>query len=183
MKILVKPRESITKGSIRRKKKLSERNRQVHNFTTAKSVAIFFDTLDSESFQKIRDFSKELKNQGIKTEILGYINSEEIPSEMVLWDKCHIISNKDVDWLFKPVNEYVSDFITKEFDILFDLSLSNSIPSKYIVNLSKAAFKVGRYQEDGNDLDLMINIEQEKSVGFLIEQVNNYVSMLNNSVK
>ncbi len=183
MKIFVKPRESLTKSGIRRKKKLISRNRKVHNFTSATSVGIFYDTIDTESFQKIRDFSKQLMNLGLKTEILGYVNTDVIPSEMVLWDKCHVLNNKDIDWLFKPNNEYVNEFIEKEFDILLDLSLVYSVPSNYIVNLSRARFKVGRYQEAGNDLDFMINIEQKKTVGFLIEQINNYVSMLNSSEK
>ena len=167
--------------SIRKKKRLIVRNRKVHNFTTAKSVGIFFDTTDTESFQKIRDFSKQLKDQKISSEILGYVNSEEIPGELLLWDSCHVLSNKDLDWKFRPKNQIVEKFISKEFDILFDLSLSDCIPSIYIISLYNAQFKVGKFREGENDLDLMINIDQDNSVKYLIEQILNYVSMLNKS--
>lgn len=179
MKIFVKPRKSLTMFSIRKKKKSIVRNRKVHNFTTAKSVGIFFDVIDTESFQKIRHFSKRLEYNNIKTEILGYVNSDEIPGELILWDACHVLSNKDLDWKFRPKNQIAEEFISKEFDILFDLSLSDCIPSIYIVSLAMAKFKVGKFREGENDLDLMINIEQDNSVKYLIEQIINYVSMLN----
>lgn len=179
MKLFVKTRKSLTKYSLRKKKALSVRNRQVHNFDTAKSVGIFFDTSDTKSFQNIRDFSKKLKSQGISFEILGYINSDEIPGELLLWDDCNVISNKDLDWIFRPKDSITESFISKEFDILFDLSLNNFISSFYIVSLSRALFKVGKFSENDNDLDLMINIDQNNSVDYLIEQINVYVSMIN----
>ncbi|MCF8379654.1 MAG: hypothetical protein K9H49_08770 [Bacteroidales bacterium] len=181
MKIFVKIRKSLTRYSIRKKKTLRERNRKVHNFTSAKSIGIFFDINDTESFKAIRAFSKELKTKGISSEILGYVNSDEIPGELVLWEDCNVICTKDLDLIFRPKSPLSEKFILKEFDILFDLSLSDLITSYYIVSLSQAHFKVGKYTESENDLDLMININQNKSVKYLIEQINIYVEMLNKS--
>lgn len=179
MKLFVKTRKSLTKYSLRKKKALSVRNRQIHNFDTAKSVGIFFDTNDSKSFQDIRNFSKKLKARGIRYELLGYVDSDEIPGELLLWDDCNVISNKDIDWIYRPKDSITEGFISKEFDILFDLSLNNHISSFYIVSLSKAFFKVGKFSENENDLDFMISIDQNNSVHYLIEQIEIYVSMIN----
>ncbi|MCK4921477.1 MAG: hypothetical protein KAS71_10555 [Bacteroidales bacterium] len=181
MKIFVKPRKSLTRFSIRKKKKSLVRNRKVYNFSTAKSVGIFFDCNDTESLGKIRHFCNRLEYNKIKTEILCYINSDEVPGELLLWDACNVLSNSDLDWKFRPKDQIAEDFIAKKFDILFDLSLSDHITSSYIISLSSAQFKVGKFREGENDLDMMINIEQDNSVKYLLEQVINYVSMLNKS--
>lgn len=164
---------------LRKLKKLS-RKRVVHNFNTAKSAAIVFDTADNETFRHIRDFSKYLEERGIRTKLLGYVDAEEIPGDLLLWDKCHVICKKDLDFLFRPKDEEVLSFIAKDFDILFDLSVRDYFPVGYITTLSRASFKVGRYSEANQNPDFMINISSAPNVEFLIAQIKNYVSILNN---
>ena len=98
---------------------------------------------------------------------------------MSLWDNCQIIIPKDLDLFFRPRMEQVEKFIEKDFDILIDLSLEDSTPGYFICSLSLAHFKVGRFRESENDIDLMINIDQDRSVEFLMGQIRTYVAMLN----
>ena len=163
-----------------RKQKKLRRNRVVHNFNTAKDAAIVFDTTDHETFRHIRDFSKYLEEFGIRTRLLGYVDSDEIPGDLLLWENCQVISRKDLDYIFRPKDEEALAFIDRNFDILFNLGMENHFPVSYITALSHAKFKVGRYSGDENNSDLMINISSNPSVEFLIAQVKNYVSILNN---
>jgi hypothetical protein len=72
------------------------------------------------------------------------------------------------------------EFISKNFDILFDLSACNYFPLEYIIKLSIAKFKTGRYTEQDNDYDFMINTGENMDLVYLIEQLKNYISILNN---
>ncbi len=164
---------------VRRKRKIN-RNRVVHNFQTAKDTAILFDATDPQTFRHIRDFSKYLEKQRIRTGLLGYVNSDEVPSDMVLWENCHVMCKKDLDFLFRPTDESVIQFMERDYDILFDLSMNDFFPLTFATVLSRAKFKVGRYKESLNDTDVMIDIKKEPTVDFLIEQIKNYVSILNN---
>jgi len=51
---------------------------------------------------------------------------------------------------------------------------------RYLTTLASADFKVGSYSEIRNDLDLMIDIRKEPSIGYLVDQIIYYVSIINN---
>jgi hypothetical protein len=53
-------------------------------------------------------------------------------------------------------------FIKEPYDLLLNLSLNDYFPILYIVTLSSAAFKAGRFTPSDESLDFMIDIEQEK---------------------
>lgn len=179
MKIFVKARESFARHSVRKKLKNLSRNRRVNNFKSSKKIGIYFENVSINDFKIIREFSKDLEKDGIKVKLLGFIDADEIPGEMSLWDNCNIIINKDLDWCYRPKTESVSKFISREFDILFDLSMDESVPGFFINSLSMAQFKAGRFRETENDIDFMIKTDQDHRVEYLIEQLKTYVSMLN----
>lgn len=156
------------------------RHKSVQNFNTAKSSAILFDAKEAESFRHIKEFGKFLENKNIKTELLGYVNGKEVPDDLLLWDNCRVFSRKDLDWFQKPKETVSSEFISREFDILFDLSSCYHFPLEYIVKLSRAKFKTARFKEADNDYDLMINTGENLDVKYLIDQMKIYIEMLNN---
>jgi len=175
-----KIRLSLGKSSLLKRQHKRNRNRIVHNFNTARDTALVFDIADEENFRLIKEFSKFLEKLGIKTDLLGYVPDKEIPGGLLLWENCEIFCMNDLDFYFRPKTEPVQKFINHPYDILFDLSMNNFFPLTYTTVLSQARFKTGRYKESLNDSDLMINIDGEPSLGFLIEQTKNYVSILNN---
>jgi hypothetical protein len=179
----LKIRTALGNYILRKKIKSSSRKKQLHNFETAKTAGILFDAGDTESFKYIKDFSKFLKSENIKPQLLGYIESKEVPDEMVLWDDCDIVSINEIDWLLKPSSPEALRFINTEYNILFDLSLTHYFTMCYISKLSSAIFKVGRYTEEDNDFDLMIDVRKNPQVDYLIEQIKNYLSILNNPKK
>lgn len=168
---------------LRRKLRLVNRNRCFHNFKTAKSCVILFDSVDPESFRSLREFAKHLEKEGLETRITGYIDKDVVPNEMLLWDNCHILCRKDLDWFFRPGNGYAEQFLSYKHDILIDLCLGNHFPLEYLSSLSDASFKVGRYRETGPELDMMIHIEKDNRVIYLIEQITRYISLLNQSAE
>ncbi|MFW5645123.1 MAG: DUF6913 domain-containing protein [Bacteroidota bacterium] len=183
MRGFLKIRTALGNYILKKKIKNSTRNKQLYNFNTAKSAGILFDASDTGSFSYIKEFSRFLKSNGIKTQLLGYIESKEVPDEMVLWDDCNIVTIQDIDWFLKPKSPEALDFIAREFNILFDLSLTHYFTMCYISKLSSANFKVGRYTDEDNDYDLMIDITKNPRVDYFIEHINNYLSILNNPKK
>ena len=96
-------------------------------------------------------------------------------------DQVNVLRPQDLDMLFRPKNNVAIAFIEREFDLLFDLSMHDYFTIDYMTTLSRASFKVGRYRKKENDYDLMIDIHKEPEVKFLVEQIKNYVSILNNA--
>jgi hypothetical protein len=114
------------------------------------------------SFEIIKNFSKVLINKKIEVSALGYVHSKKLIDHYLYRKGFDFITRNNLNWYYKPVSDTVSEFIEKPFDILINLSLEDYFPIQYIVALSSSSFKVGKYFEEPNYMDFMIDIEKEK---------------------
>ena len=180
VKLFPKIRLKLGQRSLRKKAALIKRKKTVHNFNTAKSVGIIFDASISDNFDQVKEFRKYLSSRNIHSDIMAYLNADDIPGEFILRENCFFYGNKDLDYFYQPANPQINNFIEKKFDILFDLSLDPPFPLLYISTLSMASFKVGKFSETPNDYDLMINTGTHSTIEYLVEQIKHYVGNLNN---
>lgn len=163
---------------LKKKKKNFSREKCVHNFETAKSAVILFDTSVPNSFSAIKDFRKFMEDQGIQCAAFGYVRQKEIPEEMLFWKNYSFITRSDLSWYLKPRGEVVDTFYANDPDILVDFTLEAPLELQYLVQLSTADFKIGCFTEQENDYDLMINLSENKEIPYLAEQIKHYVSIL-----
>jgi hypothetical protein len=180
VKIFEKIRASHGEKMLVKKAKALVRHKQVHNFNTAKNIGIIFDAGSADDFRQVKEFGKYLASLDIQYSMLGYLNADEIRSDLLFLNNIMVFCNKDLDFFFRPSHPDVNRFLTKKFDILIDLSLIHYYPLRFISILSPADFKVGRYSLENADLDFMIDIHSQPELEFLIGQIKNYVSILNN---
>jgi hypothetical protein len=168
-------------GRFNLRKRLKNLKRQVitHNFNTAKTAGILFNSPDEQSFSAIKEFLVFLSNSEINVIALVYIPGKKIPQQYLMRKGINFYCNTDLNWYYKPKNEMINQFIDQKFDILFDLSIKQTFTTDYIGTLSKAAFKIGMHKEDAYQ-DLVIDINKNKSVDYLIEQIKHYLNILNN---
>lgn len=145
-------------------KKLRNMKREVKvcNIRNARHVGIIYNATEFVSFEIIKDFAKDLAQQKINLSILGYVDSKKLIDHYLYRKGFDFFSRNDLNWFYKPSSEVIDKFIQQPFDILIDLSLERYYPINYIVALSKAGFKVGRYSSEDSFLDMMIDIEKEK---------------------
>lgn len=163
------------------RKRLKNLKRQVktHNFNTAKSAGILFSSPDEQSFNAIKEFLLFLSEKDIKVIALGYVPSKKVPQQFLMRKGINFYCNTDLNWYYKPKNEMVDQFMNQNFDVLFDLSMKDYFTVKYIGSLSKAAFKIGKQSDNGYQ-DLVIDVNKNISVDYLIEQIKHYLNILNN---
>ncbi|HKK61432.1 MAG TPA: hypothetical protein VJ951_02660 [Bacteroidales bacterium] len=174
--------QNFGKRMLRKRAKALIRDKSVQNFETANSAVIVFDVQMSESFNAIKEFGKYLESKKIKTSVIGFSSEKEPPEKLLLWPNVDIITKKDINWHGKPKNDAAIEFFNKVPDILFVLCTETLLPIEYLVQLSKAKFKVGFFTEEENDYDLMINpVDNKEDAGYFIEQIKIYINMLNPS--
>lgn len=167
---------------LRKSLKRTSRNKTAHNFKSASTATILFDALIPESFSVVKDFSRYLKENSIKTKVIGFVAQKEVPQEMLLWANFDFITKKDLNWYGKPGGPVSEEYFASESDILFVFSFTQNISLDFLSQLSLAKFKVGCFTEANNDYDLMINPPGGKcDMEFLTEQVKLYINMLNPS--
>jgi hypothetical protein len=170
-------RKFFGRYDLKRKSRNINRSRRIHNFTTAATAGIIFNCLHEEEFQAVKEFKQFLESESIRTDVIGYVSDKQVPDHYLLRKGYNFFCQKDLTWYFKPDTVFTDEFMKKNFDILFDLSLRDFFPVNYIVRLSPAAYKIGRYCET-NQYDLMIDIKENKSVNYLIDQIRHYLSIL-----
>ncbi len=143
---------------------LRKNKRQVNacNIHDAKTIGILFNATHQISFDIVKEMVKNIANKKNKIEVLGYVDSKNLIDHYLYRKGFDFFTHKQLNWYYKPVDETVHSFIEKKFDILINLSLDEPYPIQYIVALSKAKFKVGKYSQENEYLDFMIDIEKEK---------------------
>ncbi len=177
MKLIHNIRKYFGNFDLRRKARHITRNKRIHNFTTAGTAGIIFNCLNEEEFTAVKEFKHFLESKSIHTDVIGYVSDKQVPDHYLLRTGFNFFCQKDLTWYYKPDMRFANDFTKKNYNILFDLSLRDMFPVNYIVKLSPSAYKIGRFRET-NQYDLMIDIKDNKSVPYLIDQVKHYLSMM-----
>ncbi len=172
-------KEKVGNFNLKRRLKQQKRKVKTHNFNTAKTAGILFNSPDEASFEAIKDFLSFLSQNDIKVIALGYIPSKKIPENYLMRKGFNFYCKTDLNWYFKPKNEIIEQFINHEFDILFDLSIKDYFTVNYVGSLCNAAFKVGKHSTIAYN-DLSIDIKANNTVEYLIEQIKHYLNILNN---
>jgi len=147
-----------------RKLKHLKRVTKVCNINDARNIGIIFNATNMASFEIIRNFIKSLSGKKVKVNALGYVHSKKLIDHYLYRKGFDFFTKGNLNWFNKPVKDTVENFIKKPFDILINLYLEEYYPIQYIVALSASTFKVGKYFDEPNYLDFMIDIEKEKQV-------------------
>jgi len=139
-----------------------DRNVRVCNISDAKEIGIVYNANQVISYEIIKDLTKDLGEKGIKVNALGYVQSKQLIDHYLYRKGFDFFTNNDLNWYNKPISQNVKDFTRKPFDILINLCLERTYPIDFIVASSKSNFKVGKYFNEPNYLDLMIDLEKER---------------------
>jgi hypothetical protein len=150
-------------------------------FSDAKSIGILYDSSNEKDFELVRKYVKEIRETHHKEVLaLGYYDQPDLPPMRFAKLGLDFFTKKSLNWYYKPVSPIVKNFVSKDFDILIDLHTENSIQFRYVVALSKAKFKIGRYERSAAAFyDFMISAPIHLLLPQLIEQVNHYLKSLN----
>lgn len=151
-------------------------NRASVNFAAAKTVGLLFDATDLDRRQRVLKFADELKKQGKKISLLGFLQLRE-DTENFAFPHFNL---KDLDWGFGPGKSIeVQGFTQQNFDVLINLSLTETIPLEYIAAISKAKFRVGPSVKNPECYEMMIDVSQSNSLEAYIKQVLLYLGKMN----
>lgn len=182
MSILKKIKQVISNGYIKLELKDNPRVRTPirFDFNTIKTVGILFDATNPDDFELVKRYVLYLREHRKKVKALGFFSTKQIPDlafSKLEYDFC---STKDLNWFGKPSSMVIQNFIDEEYDLLIDLNINDHFPLKYISALSKANFKVGKFNEKGLEIyDMMIDSDNTKTLKYFLRQVDVYVTMLN----
>ena len=154
------------------------RQREVHNLHTAQSIGILYDATEMEDMLKVSEFVNTLFQTKKDVKALGFVNLKELTHHHMPMLQFDFFFLKDLNWYYKPQNYIIKNFVEKDYDILINLCDSACIPIKYLAGKSQAKFKVGKYEEDIDLYDMMIDVK-EKTLSALIKEIHHYLTVIN----
>jgi hypothetical protein len=164
------------------KKKVKPTKINDFKFDQVKSVGIIFDNDSSSVNTLIENLSKEFKSKSgvVSFFMLGYeVEDNNRPNQIGI--PTVYITNKELNWYGMPKFKDAKNFIDTPFDLLINLASNETWAIKFCSLLSKAKFKVGRYDENSNVYDFMINISDDANSSKTYKLIIDYLKIINNS--
>jgi hypothetical protein len=156
------------------------RNKAAFNMAEAKTFAILFEASNIDNIELVKKYANYLKEMKKKIRVIGFFNTPFPPDITYSKLEYEFFSVKELNWFMAPSGSFLKNFLEEEFDVLIDLNLSDEFPLKYISSLSKARFKVGKFNEENKKVhDLLIDYETDKTFKFFLRQVDIYLDMIN----
>ncbi len=150
------------------------------NFDAIKTIGILFDATNPEDYELIKRYVLYLREHHKRVKALGYFSTKQLPEMANSKLEYDFFSGKELNWFGKPSSVIIQNFINEEYDLLIDLNIKDHFPLKYISALSKAHFKVGKYNEKEMEIyDMMIHSDNTKTFKYFLRQVDTYITMLN----
>ena len=180
MKLFTKIRYRLARRNLHLDHHKIIRERKPHSLDSAQYLALLYYLPDEDTYKKVEEFIKKLNDLNIKVKVACYTDLKITPHYFIPKLLQDIFTEKDVNWYLQPVKPFVKDFLEQEFDLLIDLSTSEHFPLLYLAAKSKAALKIGHFDESLQEYyDLMIDVSKDASLEFLIEQVMHYLTKIN----
>jgi len=169
-------KRSVANYTLKKKLGKLKRTKKCINLHQAVNIGILYNVTSQTTFQIVKTLVKDLTTRQRQVMALGFVNRKSIPNYCIAANSGYHFNLRDLNWYGAPKNDYIHEFINKEFDILIDLSLDDVFVFKYISGLSRSKFKVGRHNDNYMDcFDLMIKMEPNASLEAFIEQVIHYL--------
>ena len=146
------------------------------SFNDAKTIGIIFSADDKFKFDCIKQFKKDLENEGKMVVVLSYLGKGKENHEF-LFD---FFTARDISFWGRFTSTLVKNFIAQPFDFLFAVDIKSNIYTDNILACSQAKCRVGPFRENKSQFfELMININDSKPISALINDMYHFTKRLN----
>jgi hypothetical protein len=150
------------------------------DFKKVRNIGVLFLLEEEVKFKQLDRLVKNLANQGKDVKMIGMFTGKILPNFFYQKLKIDIFTKKDISFLGFPKGEKVNEFIEQPFDILLDFTEDDILPMDFILGMSKAGFKAGRYRNEMvKVLDFMIKKPDDMGFDAFINSMVDYITIFN----
>ena len=164
-------------------RKENERAKMVMGLDEADKIGIVYDASTAADYRLIAANVKLLQDLGKKVKCIGFVQQKKLPGFIhhhVNWTFCQ---KRDFAWNMKPKTHPMNEFVSDQLDILIDLSSSELFYTKYLAGISKAKYKVGKFNPEQIDIfDLLMQVPDDANVQELMDHIIHYLKIIKKPV-
>jgi len=145
-------------------------------FNEVQHIGIVYNAQKKEDEELVNHYANQLRQQGKKVFLMGFVDMKELPHNKKFNLQSEFFWKEKLNGFNLPVKDKIGRFLDYDFDILMNLYFEPSLPMQAIAAYSNAKYRIGSHIEGGFDFyDAMINVERNKNLNFLIEQIDFYL--------
>lgn len=164
---------------INKAQKKTLREKRVVNYHHATSFAFLYNISPKDPGSFFREIYKQLQSEGKSVEAIGYFNGNQLSADLQVPPATQLCQRKDFSWIIKPRSIFLKGFAAKKYDILIDLTNSQSYPMKYLAAISRAKYKVGRQHPDFFKIyDFIMDVDESCPPAKTSEHIFHYLKIL-----
>ncbi len=172
-------KKNISNYVLQKQGKHLVRSKELKTLENSSTAGILFKlTNNSSDFDTYLEFMHYLTSRNIRVFAIAYYEGKNIPAMYLNSKEINLLSFHNINWHFKPTAPFIKAFIETEYDLLLDLSTEECLPLEHISQLSRAKFKVGINNSSKNFTDLMIDVKDNTSPTYFIEQIKHFLTIL-----
>ncbi len=172
-------RMRLHKKRLNRELRKLDVDRSSTSMDNANSIGILLDGTDMERVAFIMKYVKRLEKKGKEVTLLTFYENKGDQTKSA---EGYHYNLKDLNWVYIPQKSDIKLFMNKRFDILINLMDGCPIHAAYIMAMSNARFRIGRYARKIQCYDLMID-DKKKDIVHFIGLVDMYLGMFNHKPK
>lgn len=149
------------------------------SFEKATKFAILFYATNEAEMNAVNDLIAFLWEHKKSTLLIGATSGFPVTKSRYTNMNFTQLKEEEYDWRNIPVGYRIMNFLDNNFDILIDMSQEDYMPLTYLLALSKAKIKVGRYDRNSHGLyHFMLDTWQKPDIYNFTEQVRQYLLSL-----
>lgn len=153
-----------------------------NQFTTlekAKEIGIIYDANDSKNEGKIQQFAAELRNNGKKVLLMGFINEKELSAKQNPQINSEYFWKEKLTFFNLPNTDKIGQFPNIQFDLLFNIYFDENISMQGLSVVSKAKYKLGAQMNLATQIfDMTIDTGKNKDMYYLAKQMEFYLNAI-----
>ncbi|MEM6396337.1 MAG: hypothetical protein AAF741_08325 [Bacteroidota bacterium] len=125
---------------------------KAHNMLFAKRLCVLFPADKSEDRRKLDQFRQKRRDDGLSTELFGFVDSKTLPTHSSM----KLFGRSDLNWSGAPNANIRKKWKQKRCDILLVLGSPDHQLFNFFTHLKQAELRVGPYSESReNPFDIL----------------------------
>ena len=144
---------------------------------TGNQIGVVFDYQSEHDLKFFQKFKEEYKSEGKFVQILAYIEDNQAINHFDF----KAFSKNELSWEGIPNSPVVTEFLSRNYDILFFPIRNYSRPLEFVSMVSKSRLKVGTFRHSLQDYyDILLDIKPQTRINDIFDQFLKHLNILVN---
>ena len=154
-------------------------HRSSTRYSDAEKVLIFFTSEGNQKIVLVRSLINKFEKEGKKVKCFYLLLQDEDKPDVHLDEGMERLTKEEFSVFGEVQKPVIRELLNEPFDYMIHADTECSIYTDLVLAQSKARCRIGKYFEGHeNQYDMMVKIDENKKVNYLLQQVFHYVKAL-----